>query len=344
MYCRPRSLLPVLLMAAACQPRSPAVPVQSTAATVSRATLLVHDTTIDGSLEVAGIAAPIREATLGTTLVGSVTEVLVHEGQVVHAGDVLARIDARDVNARGTQAAAGVAQAEAVLENARLHARRLQALYADSAAAKAQLDDANASLARAEAGARAAHGAAAEVEAMRAYADIRSPFDGIVTKRHVDPGSFVMTGTPLITVQDVSRLRLSVTATPADVHGMLPGTHIDARIEGQPASAVVEGIVPATGNAVYVVNALVDNPSGKFLAGASAALFLPRAARTGILLPEAALVHEGDLVGVRVRAGSGGTELRWLLVARVDAAHVEVLSGLHGGETVELGNSAARDH
>jgi len=305
---------------------------------------VVRDTMIQGSLELSGIAAPIREAILGTTMVGSVTEVLVHEGQAVHSGDLLARIDARDVNARGTQAAAGVAQAEAVLENARLHARRLQALYADSAAPKAQLDDANAALVRAEAGAQAARGAAAGVEAMRAYADIRSPFNGIVTKRHVDPGSFVMTGTPLITVQDVLRLRLSVTATPADVRGILRGAHVVARIEGQPVSAIVEGIVPATGNALYVVNALVDNASGRLLAGASGTLFLPRAARTGILLPEAALVHEGDLVGVRVRARNGETELRWLQVARIDAAHVEILSGLHAGETVEVTSTAPREH
>lgn len=344
MHCPHRAFLPVLLAVASCQPRSNAAPTQpATTAAAPHPTLVVRDTMIQGSLELSGIAAPIREATLGTTLVGSVIEVPAHEGQMVRTGDLLARIDARDVNARATQAAASVAQADAVLENARLHARRIEALYADSAAPKARLDDASMALIRAEAGAQAARGTVAAVEAMRAYADITSPFDGMVTKRHVDPGSFVMTGTPLITVQDVSRLRLSVTTTAADVRGMLRGAHINATIEGQPVGATLEGVVPAAGNALYVVNALVDNTSGKFLAGASGTLFLPHAPRTGILLPEAVLVHEGDLVGVRVRNGNGGTELRWLQVARIDAGHVEVLSGLRAGDTVEYSTAAVRE-
>lgn len=339
-----RRTFPFLLLAVAGCGRRPAPSSPgATEAASPGATLVVHDTMIQSTLEVSGIAAPVRTATLSTTLMGSVTDVLVHEGQHVRGGDILARIDARDLDARGAQASAAVAEADAGYANARVHAVRIRALYADSAATRAQLDDVEAALARAEAGVRAARAAVSALNAARAYADIRAPFDGIITRRSIDPGSFVTTGAPLLVIEDGSRLRLSVTVTPADVRGIARGATLDAQLEGQPLKAVVEGIVPAGANGLYIVNALVDNAAGKLLPGGSGTLLLPRAPHAGILLSEAALVREGDLTGTRVRTANGKSELRWLQVTRIDTAHVEVLSGLHSGEIIELGAPAVRE-
>jgi RND family efflux transporter MFP subunit len=334
--------LPFLALALAACHREPAA-LSSAAGTVTRDAFVVRDTSIRASLEASGVAAPVREATLSTKLMGSVTDVLVHEGQHVRAGELLLRIDARDMNAKGAQAAAGVAQAEAVYANARAQTERMRALYADSAAPKAQLDEAEAGLARAEAGVRAARAAASEVDAVRAYADVRAPFDGTVVKRFVDPGAFVGPGAPLVSVQDASRLRLSVSVAPADARGITAGTRLAAQVEGQPAPAVVEGVVPAAGGALYVVNALIDNPHGTLLAGGSGTLLLPQAAHEGILLPVGALVREGDLTGAYVRGASGTAELRWLQVGRPEGGYVEVLAGLRAGDMVEMAAPAARE-
>jgi RND family efflux transporter MFP subunit len=337
-----RTALPFLALAITACHREPAV-LSSAAGTVSRTAFVVHDTSISASLEASGIAAPVREATLSTKLMGSVTDVLVREGQRVRAGDLLLRIDARDVNAQGAQAAAGVAQAEAVYANARAQTERMRALYADSAAPKAQLDEAEAGLARAEAGVRAARAASSQVDAVRAYADVRAPFDGTVVKRFVDPGAFVAPGAPLVSVQDASRLRLSVSVAPLEARGVRSGDRLAARVEDRPASAVVEGVVPAAGGAIYTVNALIDNGGGQFLAGGSGTLLLPQATHDGILLPADALVREGDLTGVYVRGAAGASELRWLQVGRVVSGRVEVLSGLRAGETVEIAAPIARE-
>ena len=154
----------------------------------------VRATTIPVVLEAAGIAEPIQQATLSTKLMGAVTAVLVHEGERVTRGQVLARIDASDVAAKRAQAGAGIAEAEAMRQDALTQARRFRALYADSAATRAQLDAVETALARAEAGARTAHAAASEVEALGAYARVRAPFAGVVTQRFVDPGAFVAPG------------------------------------------------------------------------------------------------------------------------------------------------------
>ena len=146
---------------------------------------------------------------------------------------------------------------------------------------------------------------AAEVDAVKAYAEVRAPFAGTITKRFVDPGAFVAPGAPIVTIQDASRLRISVTVAPADVRALARGAQLDARVEDQRATADVEGIVPAGGGALYTVNALVENTPRRFLPGAAATLLLPQGTHAGILLPEAMLVREGDLTGVYVIGAAG---------------------------------------
>jgi RND family efflux transporter MFP subunit len=299
----------------------------------------VRDTTIPSVLEAAGIAEPMRRATLSTKLMGTVTGVAVHEGQRVRAGQVLARIDAREVSARQSQAQAGIAEAEAVHRDAVTQAGRFRALYADSAATRAQLDAAETGLARAEAAVRTARAAASEVDVMRGYAELRAPFDGIVTQRLVDPGAFVAPGSPVVTVEDGSRLRINVTVAPAAAASLRPGARLRATIENEPAEAVVEGVAPTPTGALYTVNAIVSNPRGEHPAGGAATLRIPQGIRTGILIPEAAVIREGDLTGVRISA-AGGLERRWVRLGLAADGLVEVLSGLRTGERIFVPQAA----
>jgi RND family efflux transporter MFP subunit len=298
----------------------------------------VRDTLLPNSLDAAGIAQPVRQATLATKLTGSVTSVLIQAGARVRSGQLLARIDERDLAARRSQAAASVAEAEAVRADAETQARRMRALFADSAAAQAQLDAAETGLARAEAGAQAARAAARELDATRAYAEIRAPFDGVVTRRFVDPGAFVAPGTPILAVEDASRLRISVTVSPEAAAGLVPGRRLEATIEGRPTTAAVEGVMPAAG-ALYTVNALVENARRQHPSGAAATLRIAQGERRGILIPAGALVREGDLTGVRVQTGAGSM-LRWVRTGREADGTVEVLSGLDSSERILVPASA----
>jgi RND family efflux transporter MFP subunit len=334
---RLRTALPLLAAAvAACSPKPPAAVSEPQGGPIAGTTFTVRDTMLPATIEASGIAAPVREATLGTKLMGNVTEVLVREGQQVSAGELLARIDARDMAAKSARTDAAVAEAEAMYKNALVQTERIRALYADSAAPKAMLDDAEAGLARAQAGVRAAHAAGAEVRAVSAYADVRAPFAGTITKRFVDPGAFVAPGAPIIGIQDPARLRVSVTVAPSEARHIARGGRLTALIENEPAVAVVEGVVPAASGALYTVNALVDNPSHQYVPGGAATLLLPQGTRAMIVVPVAAIVREGDLTGVRLRTAAGGSDLRWVQIARESGGSVEVLSGLRAGDVVEV--------
>lgn len=295
----------------------------------------VQDSMVPSTIEASGVAAPMAQATLSTRLMGAVTAVLVHEGDQVREGQVLLRLDTRDLEAKATQAQAGLVAAEAQADDAERYAVRIRALYADSAAPKALLDGAEAGLARARAGVAAAQGAGTELAAVAQYGVLRAPFAGVVTRRWVDPGAFAAPGAPLLTVEDSRRLRITITTTPAVAHTLRPGTSIEARIEDAPAVAVIEGAVPVMGGGLYTVNAIVQDRDGRFPSGGAATLFLPVGRHRGIFVPRAAVARQGDLTGVRIWTGERA-ELRWVRLGAERGDLVEVLSGLRGDESVAL--------
>ncbi|HMU62773.1 MAG TPA: efflux RND transporter periplasmic adaptor subunit [Gemmatimonadales bacterium] len=292
----------------------------------------VTDTTIVDAFEAAGTADPVRAATLSTKLMGSVIAVPVYEGDRVAAGTLLVRLDARDLDAKRAQVEAGLAEASAVYSDATVQTGRIRALYADSAATKAQLDQAETGLARATAAVASARAMAAELAATASYAEVRAPFAGVVTHRFVDPGSFAAPGAPLVTVEDASTLRVTVSAAPDAIRGLKAGTTVTAIIGDVTVDAKVEGVVPSGPN-LYTVNALVPNAKGEFLSGSSATLALPRGTRQAILVPNGAVVRQGDLTGVRALS-DGQPTLRWVKLGRSADGMTEVFSGLAAGDTV----------
>ena len=325
---------------AACAPRRSETVQDKTPVRIDGTWAAVTDTTIDAERDVAAVAEPFQQATLSTKLMGTVVEVLVREGDLVSAGQPLVRIDARDLTAKAAQASASVADAEANHREALAQATRIRALYADSAATKAQLDAAETGLARAEAAIQATRAGAAELGAVTAYSVVRAPFAGVVTQRLVDVGAFAAPGAPLVTVQDVGRLRIVASTTPDAARSVKRGAAIDARIEGTRVRAIVEGVVPATAGNLYTVNAIVPNADRALLAGSTASLLLPLGRQQALLVPAAAVRHEGDLTGVMVRTADGA-ELRWVRVGRTVNGAVEVTSGLRRDDQIVVPSAAA---
>lgn len=328
----PTAASALLVLAAACGPSTP----DDAAASATRMPGVVYavkDTSMQAAFEASGTAAPMRQATLSTKLMGTVLEVLAQEGQQVAAGQPLVRIDARDLTAKASQVAASVADADAQHKDALTHLDRIRALYADSAATRAQLDAAESGVTRAEAGARAARGAVAELGAMSAYSVVRAPFAGIVTKRYVDPGAFAAPGAPLMSVQDGLKLRITASATPDVARALQRGQSLDATIEGRKVGAIVEGIVPSQAGNLYVINAIVANPGGAILPGSTATLHLPMGMHRTLVVPANAITRQGDLTGVTMRTAAGD-QTRWIRLGPSVGNVVEVNGGLRAGDLV----------
>ena len=103
----------LLLVVSACSSSGKETP--QSAQRVAGTAYTVKDTTLQTIFEASGTATPLRQATLSTKLMGTVLEVLANEGDRIVAGQTLVRIDARDLQAKQSQVAASIAEAEALL-------------------------------------------------------------------------------------------------------------------------------------------------------------------------------------------------------------------------------------
>ena len=195
--------------------------------------------------------ADAKEIDINSKISGRVVELLVEEGQHVTKGQIIAKVDARDLNAQSANAQAGiaaleaqtalqtgttqaaVAQAKAALDSAQANLNmaladyeRYDQLLQEGAVSrqvydtyKTKYEVAKASFAQAQQGVEAANynlkvndvnmektnQAKASLRQVNVNLDetiIRAPFDGVITKKYVEVGSMLSTGTPVAAIQD----------------------------------------------------------------------------------------------------------------------------------------------
>src|SRR4051812_42896013 len=137
-------------------------------------------------LTLQGEARPFAEVTLYAKVSGYLRNLRVDKGDRVRAGELIATIDAPELE---QQYQAAVADAK----NKRVNARRYHALGPTGTVSSQELDQAQTSAAVADA-------TEAAVGSQRGYRIIRAPFDGVVTARFADPGALIQSAVPVVAV------------------------------------------------------------------------------------------------------------------------------------------------
>jgi HlyD family secretion protein len=202
-----------------------------------------------------GALQPTRSVAVGSELSGTVTRVMVDVNDVVKKGQLLVELDrarladtVAGARADLDSARARVRQAEATLREARATRGRLEAvrrLSDGKLPADAALDGARAAAERAEADHAAAAAAVAQSEAALrtqetslAKAAIRSPIDGVVLSRNVEPGNAVAASLQAVTLftlaEDLRSMKLSVNVDEADVSQVKEGQPARFTVAAQP--------------------------------------------------------------------------------------------------------------
>ena len=297
-----------------------------------------------------GAVEPIRRASPASRLMGTVVAAPFEEGDRVSAGQVLVRIDDRDLAARRTQVESRVGEAEVLLRDAETNLARMRTLEAERAIAGIQLEQAQTGQARAAAGVESARAALRELEANAAYGTITAPFAGEIVRKNLSVGDVATPGVPLFVLEDLSRIRVIASVGEAAAARLRPGESVPVEIEaaGARAVGVVEAVVPASRPPVtgFRVNVVLSRPSAAVISGMTATVLVPsdepdagRAVR--LLVPREALVRRGQMVGLFVVDG-GTARLRWVRIGLEEGDAVEVLSGLRGGEQIVVGEARDR--
>jgi RND family efflux transporter MFP subunit len=280
---------------------------------------------------------PLRRAAPGTVLMGRVSEVLHQEGDRVKAGEILARVESRDVQARLAQAQAAVSAARAQETNARLTLERIQRLHERNATSQKSLDDASAGYEAAAAGMKAAEEGVAAATVMVGYSIITAPFAGVVAKRQVEVGDTASPGMPLFVVEETRKMKLEASVPESWLARLAVGDEVEVEVEsaaGGTRRGSVAEILPSVDpqTRTVMVRVLLENDDSALRSGMFARLRIGAGSRAALLVPESSLVRRGPLTGIFVVNPEGVAHLRWITVGEARDGRVEVLTGLKTGE------------
>lgn len=314
-------------------------------------TLKVQTQQVAMQYEWDGVIEPVRQSTVAAQVPGNITALLVKAGDSVKAGQPLARIDDREVQAGVSRSQADVAQAEAQLENARLQWQRSQSLHAQGFISAAALDSANAQWKAAQAAAAAAKAGRTQATLARDFSTVIAPFDGKVLSTQAQVGDLAAPGRPILTIYAPKPLRAVVQVPASQADGVrqsssamvqLPGpnlsspgqwikpTHVIALPGADPVSQTVEWRLDLPD-----VNVLPGQTVRIRFAGSVQAQGNASAAAQLLTVPGTAVLRRGELTGVYV-VRDGRFALQAIRTSTPANANgpVTVLSGIRSGDVI----------
>jgi HlyD family secretion protein len=178
------------------------------------------------------VAYPGAEVIVGTEVAGLIVRVTVMEKSAVRAGDLVAELNSADLRASRTESVARVAEAEADIRFFEREVRRDEALLVKHATTPQNLDVNVRGLESARARRNAAIAGRDRFDALIAKTRITAPIDGVVTARHVQPGEIAETGTAVITIADLNRLRIEAEVDEFDAARLALGSPVTITAEG----------------------------------------------------------------------------------------------------------------
>ena len=357
---RTLSLIPVLLLAAlaaACGGRestaAAAAPEPEQKVDVAATTARVAD--LESALQISGSLMPQTRVALHARMPGTLSSVTVRIGDRVRAGQVVATLDRREIDAQVDAAAAavnvahaGIESAEAALSNASVEHERARNLFEKGAVARQRLDGAETAHRSAAAQRDLARASLAQAEAalrrareVQRDATLISPIDGVVVERNFDAGSLVSPGSekPVAAVADLRVLKLEAGVSELDAGKLRPGMPARVTAQAKPGEVFhgrVAAIAPEVDarNRHFQIEVRIDNPNGALLSGmyGVAAIPVERAAQAVVVPREAVTERNGRRVVLKI----DGDVVNAAPVQEglTDGRVIQIVGGLKAGDRV----------
>ncbi len=275
------------------------------------------------------IAIGTVKARESVTVTAKVSEIVqtVHfdSGQEVRAGAPLVTLSDRQQQAALSEAQASANEADRLL-------RRQTELVQQQLIARAQVDNQRAAR-------DAAQARVAQIRAQLADRVVRAPFSGVLGLRQVSPGALVTPGTPIATLDDISRVYVDFPLPESQLSRVGPGQRVDARAVAYPEQRfegtvqTVDARIDPVTRAVQV-RADLPNPQRLLRPGMLINVEISGATRSAMLLPEIAVTQVGrDSYVYRVGKDDAVEQVKVGLGSR-SAGKVEIVEGLAAGDRV----------
>jgi RND family efflux transporter MFP subunit len=267
-------------------------------------------------------------------------------GAKVKAGQVLAVIDAPELDQELAQAQANLATVEANLKLAKVTAQRFMDLASDDAVSKQDADEKSGDLAAKTAAVKAAEANVQRLQAMEGFKRIVAPFDGVVTARNANIGALVNAGaganpgSALFNVADVHLLRVYVQVPQSYSAQVKAGMKANLALpqyanRSFPATVVSDAGAVSSQSGALLVELEVQNLDGALKPGDFAQVRFDLPPASGVVrVPASALIFRSAGLQVATVSADGRAHLHPALVARDLGAQVELNGGVTPGDRV----------
>jgi RND family efflux transporter MFP subunit len=260
-------------------------------------------------------------------------------GDRVHAGDVLATIDAPELDQQMRQMKADLLTAQTNQKLAETTARRWQALVASNSVSIQSTDEKVADAAARAALAKAAQANVDRIQAMLDFKQLVAPFDGVVTARRTDIGQLINAGSAasdreLFVVADLHRMRIYARVPQVDSALITHGMKASLKLPQYPDRTFSAEVV-TTANAIdpqsrtVLVELQADNPKGELWPGTFAQVTFQLPGNPDVLLvPAGALIFQEHGAQVATVDADDHVHLRAVKIGQDEGTNLEVLGGL----------------
>ena len=299
---------------------------------------------LERRLSLTGTLVPRAEATVKARVAGELAEYSVREGEAVHKGQALGRIDAADLQARVNARAADLEAARAQVVLAAKNRATQQALLAQRFISQNAFDSTQSGFDVAVARQTSAESELALARKSLGDTRLEAPLSGIVAERIAQPGERIAIDGRVLRIVDITSLELEAAVPTSDISLVKKGQRVSLRVDGfgeREFAGLIERINPGTvaGSRAVNIYAVIGNPdgalrSGMFVQGAlkldsaEAVLAIPASAIREEL--GTAFVYALDAGIVRKKAVRAG--------AADPAGRLPVLSGLSAGDRIVRAN------
>ena len=301
---------------------------------------------LDEEVVLPGGLQPFADAPIYARTNGYLKRRLVDMGSRVKAGQLLAEIDAPELEQQLQQARADLATADANLRLAQVTADRYRELLKADSVTRQDADNAAGALEARKTLVESSQHNVQRLEQLQAFTRIYAPIDGVITARNTDVGALIDPGASggatreLFHIASIGRLRVFVNVPQSVSRAAKPGLQAYLTLAEFPGKRF-PGVLVRTSDSIDMTSRTllaeleVDNASGELLAGAFAQvhLKLPKAA-SACVLPVSALIFRGEGVRVAVVRADSTVALTPVTLGRDFGTEVEVLSGIDVGARV----------
>jgi RND family efflux transporter MFP subunit len=306
----------------------------------SEPTSEVHEVTKPYVEEAVGTLKASSRTIVAAKVLATIDKIYVKAGDQVTKGQPLIDLDAKEYQARLSQAKQGLAAAKANREDAEKEFQRAETLKKKNVVTKSEFDRAMREQQVAQAEELRARQQVTEAEILLSYTKIKAVRSGRIVDRLAEPGDIANPGTPLLVLYDATSLRLEAPVMERLAVKLKPGDELKVYVDAlnKTFDATIDEIVPQA-----------DAPSRSFLVKASlprsedlyegmfGRLLIPAGSRKHLCLNMDAIDRIGQLEFVDVVKPDGTLERRYIKTGQVGIpGRQEVLSGLQAGDQVIL--------